>query len=72
MNENLVRVAVDDDLCIGIGQCEMLEEDTFLIDDDTAVSVVIRSGMLPLNRAEKVIDSCPGGAISIVPDGGEG
>ncbi len=64
--EGLVRVAVDADVCIGGGQCEMLEEDTFVIDDDTMISTVVGSGLLPRERAELVVDRCPGRAISIV------
>ncbi len=64
--DDLVRVAVDADVCIGAGQCEMLEEDTFVIDDDTMISTVVGSGLLPRQRAELVVDRCPGRAISIV------
>ncbi len=62
----LVAVAVDADVCIGGGQCEMLEEATFVLDDDTMISSVTGSGKLPRARAELVIDRCPGRAISIV------
>ena len=29
----MVKMAVNQDVCIGAGQCEMLAEDTFLVDD---------------------------------------
>ena len=64
----LVQVAVDADVCIGGGQCEMLEEATFLIDDDTMIASVVGDGMLPRDRAEVLVDRCPGRAISIVDD----
>lgn len=63
---DLVTVVVDGDVCIGGGQCEMLEETTFVLDDDTMISAVTGSGELPRARAELVVDRCPGRAISIV------
>lgn len=64
--QELVRLQVNEDTCIGSGQCEMLEEETFLVDDDTVIAGVIGTGMLPADRAKKVIDTCPTKAISIV------
>ena len=66
MSDDLVRVAVDAESCVGGGQCEMLEPDVFLLDDDEAVSSVIGAGTLPRGRAEAVVYRCPGAAISIV------
>lgn len=66
MSDDLVRVVVDPDVCIGGGQCEMLEEEIFVLDEDTMISAVAGSGELPRARAEVVIDRCPGRAISIV------
>ena len=62
----LVRLQVNENTCIGSGQCEMLEEETFLVDDDTVIAGIIGTGMLPADRAKKVIDTCPTKAISIV------
>ena len=61
----MVMMAVNQDVCIGSGQCEMLEEETFLVDDDTVIAGVIGTAMLPMDRAQKVIDTCPTQAISI-------
>ena len=66
MSTESVRVTVDEERCIGGGQCEMLEPDVFLLDDDEAISSVIGSGALPRPRAEVVVHRCPGAAISIV------
>ena len=66
MGGDLVRMAVDAGACIGGGQCEMLEPEVFLVDDEDAVSAVIGEGMLARRRAEVVVDRCPGAAISIV------
>ncbi len=66
MSDDLVRVAVNAESCVGGGQCEMLEPDVFLLDDDEAVSSVIGTGTLPWDRAEVVVYRCPGAAISIV------
>lgn len=63
-----VKLTVDKDKCIGSGQCEMLEEQTFVVgEDDDVTAEVIGTGMLPLDRAEKVIDLCPSQAISKAP-----
>lgn len=61
----LVKLAVDAEACIAGGQCEMLEPDTFLVDDDTAIVSVVGAGLLPPERAAVVVDRCPAGAISI-------
>ncbi|MYH77774.1 MAG: ferredoxin [Acidimicrobiaceae bacterium] len=66
VSADLVRVAVDSERCIGGGQCEMLEPEVFLVDDDEAISSVIGSGELPRDRADVVVHRCPGAAISIV------
>lgn len=63
---DVVKVAVDPEACIGGGQCEMLEDVVFALDDDTMISSVTGSGELPRARAELVIDRCPGRAITIV------
>jgi len=60
-----VRLVVDEARCIGAGQCEMLEEETFIVDDDTVIARVIGTGLLPLDRAERVVDQCPAQAIAI-------
>ena len=62
----LVRVVVDEDLCIGGGICEMLEPEVFEVDGETVMSSVVGDGLLPRDRAEVVVDRCPGRAISIV------
>ena len=61
-----MRMAVDSERCIGGGQCEMLEPETFLLGDEEVVSSVIGTGTLPRPRAEVVVHRCPGAAISIV------
>lgn len=60
-----VVLAVDSELCIGIGQCELLEPDVFHIGDDSGVAEVQGDGRLPHSQAVVVIERCPSGAISI-------
>ncbi len=60
-----VRVVVDESVCVGIGQCEMLEPDVFRIGDD-AISTVAAGATLERAAAETVVERCPSGAISIV------
>jgi ferredoxin len=62
----LVEVAVDPDVCIGIGACVAAEPDAFVLGDDGVTSVV-PGVLLPRDRAEQVLAGCPSGAISI-PD----
>lgn len=64
----MIKVVVDAEVCIGGGQCEMLEAEVFLVDEDTSIAAVLGDAMLPSDRAETVIDRCPSGAISIVPE----
>jgi len=61
----LVAVEVDSDVCIGVGQCELLEPAVFRVDDDDGMGVVIGSGQLAAERAAAVIEACPSGAIRI-------
>ncbi|WP_420639956.1 ferredoxin [Candidatus Poriferisocius sp.] len=68
LGDETVRMAVDQDRCIGGGQCEMLEPEAFALDDETVVSSVIGNGLLPRHRAEVVVDRCPGRAITIIED----
>lgn len=66
--EAMVRVAVDQELCIGGGICEMLEPEMFELDEDVVISSVVGDGFLPRGRAEVVVDRCPGQAIAIVEE----
>ncbi len=70
-SDDVVRMMIDDTVCIGGGLCEMSEEETFLLDDDTVTASVQGDGLLPRERALLVADRCPGRAISFVEvDGG--
>ena len=62
---DLVTVELDDEVCVGVGQCELLEGEVFRLDDDEGISTVIGDGRLPRRRAEIVVDKCPSSAISI-------
>ena len=62
------RVEIDVESCIGGGQCEMLEPDMFLVDDDEGTSSVTGDGWLDRDRALKVVDRCPGQAIRIIEE----
>lgn len=61
----IVRLAVDQEVCIGMGQCELLEPEQFLVDDDTGVASATGDGVSP-ERAAQLIDACPSGAIGPV------
>lgn len=61
-----LTLRVDPDICVGIGQCEMLEPDVFFIGDD-AIATVVDGATLPADRAAVVIERCPSGAIGVAP-----
>jgi ferredoxin len=61
-----VHLRVDPDVCVGIGQCEMLEPEVFEFDEAEGRSTVREGATLPADRAEAIVRACPSGAISIV------
>lgn len=61
-----VELTVDRNVCIGVGQCELLEPEVFRLGDDDELAEVIGDATLPRDRAEAVVDRCPSGAIAIV------
>ena len=61
-----VAMGVHQEKCIGAGQCEMLEEETFIVDDDTVIAQVIGTGSLQRARAEVVVERCPTQALSLI------
>ncbi len=60
-----IRLVVDADVCVGIGQCEMLEPDVFEYDDEAGLASAKDGATLPRDRADAVVKACPSGAISI-------
>ncbi len=64
-DNDLVTIAIDDEVCIGVGQCELLEPDVFRIDDDTGIAELVGDGRLPKDRAKVAIEKCPSRALSI-------
>ncbi|MEM9204237.1 MAG: ferredoxin [Actinomycetota bacterium] len=67
-----VRVTIDSDVCIGMGQCEMLAPDVFGFDDDEAIAFAIDGATIERGKGEDIADRCPSRAISIVElDAGE-
>lgn len=59
-----VFIAIDADICIGIGKCEELEPGAVELGDD-GISRVNEGIALPLDRAERLVKRCPSGAITI-------
>lgn len=66
-SHEMFQVRVDPERCIGSGTCEMLEEETFVIGDDSVVASVVGRGLLPPERAAVVAERCPGNAILVEP-----
>ena len=63
--EDRVSLIVDEDRCIGIGQCELLEPEVFQCGDEDASSRGVDGAGLPRARALEVADRCPSSAISV-------
>lgn len=59
-----VFIAIDPDVCMGVGKCEELEPNAVEIGDDS-ISRPREGVALPEERAERLCTSCPSGAISI-------
>lgn len=66
-----LRVHVDEDVCIGAGQCEALAPQTFEVGAD-GVSHVIGQDADPEEALLEAERACPSGAISVRRGGGEG
>ncbi len=64
--DDLVLVQVNDELCIGVGQCEMLEPLVFRVDDDAGFASILGGATLTRSRAEAVVAKCPSRAIAVV------
>ena len=64
----MVQLAIDTDVCIGSGQCEMVEPETFIVDDEAVIARFIGPPELSKSRAELVVERCPSAAISFVHD----
>lgn len=69
-SEDRVKVTVDEDRCIGIGQCELLEPDVFQLGDEDAISRVVEGSDLSRSRAAELVERCPSAAISIIGHSG--
>lgn len=64
-DQEMVKLVIDTEVCVGVGQCELLEPEVFRIDDDDGLSHLLGQGRLPRARAEIVIDRCPSGSLSV-------
>ena len=67
-DNDLVAVAIDPDVCIGVGACVAAEPETFVFGDD-GTSTVRPGARLPRERAAHVCANCPSGAISLAGSG---
>ena len=59
----LVQLMVDQDACIGSGECVALEPEVMELDAQGIAQVVVAE--LDDERAKDLCDTCPVGAISI-------
>ncbi len=61
-----IRITIDEDLCVGSGDCARIAPDAFEVNEEAGLAVV-RSGTsdLPLALLEDAAYQCPTGAITI-------
>jgi ferredoxin len=62
--EEPVAIEIDENRCVGIGVCADTEPDAVILDDE-AISRPVEGVRLPRERAQRLCDLCPSGAISI-------
>ena len=61
------EIQVARDLCMGSGQCAFYAPNTFALEEETAIAVVVNpTGGDPDDAIETAIKCCPSRAISIV------
>lgn len=60
-----VTVALNVELCVGVGNCELLQPDHFTVDEETGMAELTGDGAMTSAEAEQLIDRCPSGALSI-------
>ncbi len=53
------------ELCIGVGNCELLHSTQFAIDEETGIAELTGDGVMSIPDAEQLVDRCPSGALSI-------
>jgi ferredoxin len=59
----MARLIVDPDTCIGSGECVAEDPDAIEIDDSGVAHVLI--GQMDHDRAQRICDTCPVGALSV-------
>jgi ferredoxin len=59
-----VFIAIDPDVCIGVGKCEELEPYAVELGDD-GISRPLPGIALPRERAERICKTCPSGALTV-------
>ena len=66
MGSNLWRVEIDEDLCIGAGECVLIAPGAFALHEDDAVArVTPGASSTPPAVLSEAADMCPTGAIGV-------
>lgn len=61
-----IRITIDDNLCVGSGDCARIAPDAFEVDEDAGLAVVRRgAGDQPLTLLQDASYQCPTGAIEV-------
>jgi ferredoxin len=59
----MARLIVDEDTCIGSGECVAEDPDAIALDESGCARVLIAE--LDEERAQRICDACPVGALSV-------
>lgn len=63
------RITIDEDLCVGTGDCARIAPQAFEVTTDADMAVVLAdAASTPLELLQKAAYNCPTGAISIEQD----
>jgi ferredoxin len=62
-----VKVEIDENVCIGAGECEFLAPSVFQVGDDGVAHVVDLSAV-DLDTLKKAEAGCPSGALRLVEE----
>ena len=63
----MTRVAVDRELCVGSGSCEMLAPDVFEVDDDGVLAVLVpQPADDDVPAVRDAVQACPTRALTLV------
>ncbi|MDD4526764.1 MAG: ferredoxin [Candidatus Margulisbacteria bacterium] len=61
-----MTIIINDQLCIGCGVCAAMDEEIFVMDEESGLAKVRSQNIKNKELLEEIIDTCPVNAISII------